>query len=109
MPDRSFRELETGADLADRRRGIAEIGTAGPDGYVRCHGEPLGQAASARSHSLHWKPIARWYALYHRARNGHVHPPDDLSAGNLRGLIMHRQQEFRIGEQFLDRGLLLAF
>ena len=41
MPDRPFRELETGADLAHRRPEIDEIGKAGPDGDMRCHGKPL--------------------------------------------------------------------
>src|SRR6185503_18428087 len=56
----------------------------------------------AQSHSLHWEPVARWQALHHRAGNGHVHSADHLSAADLRGLVVDRQQEFRVGEQLLD-------
>src|ERR1700754_4160782 len=71
---------------------------------------PVGRAAlhAARLRFSHRKPVARWQALHHRAGNGHVHSAGDLSAADLRGLVVYRQQEFRTGQQLLDRGLLLA-
>src|ERR1044072_5263017 len=93
----------TGAQRSTRSAKPARMATC-----VVMANPSVGRLYVARLRLLHRKPVARRQALHHGAGNGHVHSAGPLPATDLRGLVVYRQEEFRAGQQLLDRGLFLS-
>src|SRR3954468_21768898 len=97
MPDRSLREVKTGADLRDWRVRIDQ-------------GLEFGTQGDVRHRSILWrlgrKPVALRQGLHDRSRDLVVQPADDVAAFDLGWTVVDRQQIARIAEQLFDGGLL---